>query len=228
LTGYKKIKDFLIKYNDESEKNDAMFYEHHGLKYENISNIIGSIYNVFITQVLNFNVIITDAYLLARVFKKFKIYNTNITQRSTDEPEEPHNIIIYAGNTHSQRYRLFLEYLGFRQVESAGNLEKPEPDMTNCVKISDIKQPFFSIWYDYKEDLEPLKMDGISKGSFDLDFQFDTSTITNLFKEPVVPPGLDFQFDTSTITNLFKEPVVPPGLEADASLDRRTPDFMVS
>jgi hypothetical protein len=100
---------------------------------------------------------------------------------------------------------LFLRYLGFIPVESAGNLEKPEPGMTNCVKISDIKQPFFSIWYDYKEDLEPLKMDGISKGSFDLDFQFD-----------------------STITNLFKEPVVPPGLEADASLDRRTPDFMVS
>ena len=81
--------------------------------------------------------------------------------------------------------------------------------MTNCVKMSEIRQPFFSKWYDFETDLDPVNMHMFfenSKGSFDLDFQFDNSTITNLFKEPVVPPGL----------------------EADASLDRRTPELMVS
>jgi len=205
LTGYKKIKYFLIQYKNESFTKDPMtFCKDYQLECENISNIIGSIYNVFITQVLYFNSIITDAYLLARVFKTFKIEHQE-KRRSTDEPSEPHNIIIYAGNNHSQRCRKFLKYLGFIPVESAGGLEKPEPHMTNCVMISHITQPFFSKWYDFETDLDPVKMDENSKGSFDLDFQFD-----------------------STITNPFKEPVVPPGLKADASLDRRTPDLMLS
>jgi hypothetical protein len=160
-----------------------------------------------LNEIVKINVLISDAYLLARIFKKFNINNPFIEHRSIDEPEEPHNIIIYAGNMHAENYRKFLKYLGFRQVESAGDLEKPKSDMTNCVMISGITQPFFSKWYDFETDLDPVKMDENSEGSFDLDFQFDTSTITNPFKEPVVPPGL----------------------KADASLDRRrTPDLMLS
>ena len=193
LTDYKKIKNFLYEYKNDSLKKDDLFFENYGLKYQDISNTISSIYKVFTTQVLYFNVIITDAYLLARIFKTFKIDNPHIEQRKTDEPAEPHNIIIYAGNFHCQNYRKFLRSLGFRVVEKSGPLEKQPLEakiMKNCVDMTSITQPLFSKWYDY-EDEEPFYNYVVPiEYSFDVDFKFDTSTITKLFKEPVVPPKL--------------------------------------
>ena len=58
---------------------------------------------------------VPDAYTLARIFKKFKL-NTDKPEkkRVTDEPEESHNIIIYAGDNHCEIYRKFLnEVLNF-------------------------------------------------------------------------------------------------------------------
>jgi hypothetical protein len=70
--------------------------------------------------------------------------------RKTDEPAEPHNIVIYTGNAHSQRYRLFLKYLGFNLIESSGGLKDPD-QFSNCVDISRINQPFFSKWEDRQD-----------------------------------------------------------------------------
>ena len=203
LTDYEKIKKFLDEDKRPSFKKDDIFYDNFGLKYQDISNTISSIYKVFGTQVLNFNVIITDAYLLARIFKTFKIDNPDIKQRPTDEPAEPHNIIIYAGNAHSQRYRKFLRSLGFRVVEESGPLEKQPPEaktMKHCVNMTPITQPLFSKWYDY-EDEETSSKYVVPMEEYSFDLHFDTSAIT--------------------ITNIFKEPVVPPELNEYVSVDRR-------
>jgi len=97
-----------------------------------------------------YNSFITDAYLLARVFKKFDIDTEDqLKKRSTDEPEEPHNIIIYGGTSHCKIYRKFLTQLGFEDKGSSGqmNYENLLPgDVEKCINMSSIKQPLFSDW----------------------------------------------------------------------------------
>ena len=60
------------------------------------------------------NSVLVDAYTLSRIFKKFNLYPENEQKiRTSDEPETASNIIIYAGNNHSNTYRKFLEKIGF-------------------------------------------------------------------------------------------------------------------
>ena len=78
------------------------------------------------------------------MFKEFDI--------DTDEPKEAHNIIIYAGDRHSDRIRKFLhEKVGFKLIDYAGrkwpkedkDLDPPgEPK--NCIHMESFPQPFFS------------------------------------------------------------------------------------
>jgi hypothetical protein len=97
-----------------------------------------------------YNSFIIDAYLLARLFKKFDIDTEDpLKKRSTDEPEEPHNIIIYGGTSHCKIYRKFLTQLGFEDKGSSGEMdyEKLFPgDVEKCINMSAIKQPLFSDW----------------------------------------------------------------------------------
>lgn len=97
-----------------------------------------------------YNCIVIDGYLLARVFKKFNIDTTDLNKkRPTDEPEEPHNIIIYAGNDHSKVYRKFLTQLGFEDKGSSGHMDSEidsEDTVYKCIDMSKIKQPLFSDW----------------------------------------------------------------------------------
>lgn len=96
-----------------------------------------------------------DAYLLARVFKKFDIavpYAKYIPGQeeeeeiqychgtNTDQPIEPHNIVIYAGNNHSQVCREFLSTIGFEEVKK---VVEPVKDGT-CIDMRDFPQPFFN------------------------------------------------------------------------------------
>ena len=97
-----------------------------------------------------FNALIPDGYLLARIFKNFDINNQNPKKkRYTDEPEEPHNIIIYAGDAHSDRIRKFLcEELKFKLIDQAGTKWPKDSTKTdlfsNCIDMRNFPQPFFS------------------------------------------------------------------------------------
>ena len=83
-----------------------------------ISNFIQNL-QIFVNLTKKIDALFIDAYLLARIFKTFKI-NDPDKRRLVDEPSEPHNIIIYAGSGHSARYRKFLNTLGFKTLEKSG------------------------------------------------------------------------------------------------------------
>lgn len=94
-----------------------------------------------------------DAYLLARVFKDFNMdeMEEKAYKGATHQPKRAHNIIIYAGDAHSNNYREFLSYIGFTEIDSSGiDLEKPNPYVhlfdkpKNCLDMRNIQQPFFS------------------------------------------------------------------------------------
>jgi len=160
--------------------------------YNDIKKLLESMYDIF-DKVFDFNLLIVDAYLLARIFKTFKIDNPySYNRRKTDEPAEPHNIVIYAGNAHSKRYRLFLTYLGFNLIKSSGGLEKPEK-FTNCVDIRDIDQPFFGKWQDRKDNPLDEKYFGTPDDlyySFESAFTFLPPAGFIPFDEPNVPYDL--------------------------------------
>ena len=70
-------------------------------------------------------------------------------KRNFDEPEKPHNIIIYAGNAHADRCRKFLEDVAsFKRLEQ-NTVENPIR-AKNCLDMTGITQPLFS--YTPKDD----------------------------------------------------------------------------
>jgi hypothetical protein len=108
---------------------------------------------------------VPDAYTLARIFKKFNLNPEKVEKkRHTDEPEEAHNIIIYAGDNHCEIYRKFFsEVLKFTPIARLGG--GPDVVGTNLIPVNciDIKptppirsifssspgwsiQPLFSAW----------------------------------------------------------------------------------
>ena len=93
---------------------------------------------------------VADAYLLSRIFKTFDTKTTHpVKKRIFDEPEKPHNIIIYAGNAHADRCRKFLEDVAsFKRLEQ-NTVENPI-HAKNCLDMSGITQPLFS--YTPKDD----------------------------------------------------------------------------
>ena len=97
-----------------------------------------------------YNSFLIDGYLLARVFKKFDIDTEDPDKkRPTDEPQEPHNIIIYGGTSHCAVYRKFLKELGFEDIGSSGEMDYEKlskGDVSSCIDMSTIKQPLFSDW----------------------------------------------------------------------------------
>jgi len=97
----------------------------------------------------------TDVYLLARVFKDFNMddMEEKAYKGATHQPNRAHNIIIYAGEDHSDSYRNFLSYIGFTEIDSSGiDLDNPNPHPSlhiptiprNCLDMRHINQPFFS------------------------------------------------------------------------------------
>jgi hypothetical protein len=104
--------------------------------------------NIFIAQfnelrkfLIPINAAVVDCYTLSRIFKRFNLQPENPQKRrTTDEPETPSNIIIYAGNNHSNRYRKFLKEIHFSLIADIGSTKKP---VRNCINMSerDTKQP---------------------------------------------------------------------------------------
>ena len=99
---------------------------------------------------------------MARVFKKFDIDTEDLDKkRPTDEPEEPHNIIIYGGTAHCKIYRKFLTQLGFEDKGSAGELDYENlipGHVEKCINMSAIKQPLFSDWPPIKPNLSAISI----------------------------------------------------------------------
>ena len=87
--------------------------------------------------------LVADTYLLARVFKDFNMneIEKKAYKGATDQPDKAHNIIIYAGNAHSEVYRKFLNQLDFKQIATTGVSSN---EFFTCVNMKKINQPFFS------------------------------------------------------------------------------------
>lgn len=119
----------------------------------------------FVSHTSSINLLFTDSYLLARIFKTFKINDPDPDKRRlVDEPSEPHNIIIYSGNNHSKEYREFLDdFIGFKTLEKSGNgfdgvykglrfhkcIDIKQP---NLAGTNTITQPLFNRWPSEKDD----------------------------------------------------------------------------
>jgi hypothetical protein len=129
------------------------------------ADIIISYVKMFKHFLLHMEALIADAYLLSRVFKKFNI-NTDEPKkkRGFDEPQTPHNVIIYAGDLHSKRYRKFLENnMNCKRLEQNIYDHSMPVHSTNCINMEGIKQPLFSYiptegFVHYSEPYQPIKI----------------------------------------------------------------------
>jgi hypothetical protein len=95
----------------------------------------------------NLNGIVTDVYLLSRLFKVFDL--TKMEEKAytgaTDQPAKATNVVIYTGDTHAVRFRNFLEKkLDFKQIAETGlNTTNKDGGYPHCIDMKTIPQPFF-------------------------------------------------------------------------------------
>jgi len=129
-----KIMDFFILNINEKIHFIPQAGKLVGDWFENLKNSeiwLNGIQNISYILIL-VNSIIMDIYTVSRMFKVFNIKKTE------HYPKEPHNIIYYAGNGHTQSIALFLENIGFLKSEQS------DKKMISCVDMKNIKQPLFS------------------------------------------------------------------------------------
>jgi len=94
-----------------------------------------------------------DVYCIARMFKGFNIEDKTKTAYPgadyLDQPRRAHNIIIYAGERHSENIRNFLKKLEFDEIDSAGGwLDKTHTGATvenTCIDVRKFHMPFFTM-----------------------------------------------------------------------------------
>lgn len=127
--GY-NIRTILNRFHEMSQRITRTIYNildknHNNLVTEQDINYLGN----FTTNITS---IFMDGYTLSRIFKKFNVKDSN-------QPEEPHNIIIYTGNYHSNNYRDFLASNGYTRT-TAYAIE----GYRDCVDVKGIEQPLFS------------------------------------------------------------------------------------
>lgn len=83
-----------------------------------------------------------DLYVLSRMFKSFNLTKPAFAGAvAFDQPTQALNIVIYAGDAHSQKYRRFLNMLDFKEVAKTGHANN---DQISCIDMKYIPQPFFS------------------------------------------------------------------------------------
>ena len=98
-------------------------------------------YFILFRDFVNLTVFSADIYLLARIFKSHDITRTAYEGAiKQDQPQNSHNIIIYAGNIHSGMYRDFLTYIGFDEMFFIGD----KSSKNTCIDMRQHKEPFFS------------------------------------------------------------------------------------
>ena len=167
-----KLKEFIDKHKNETQevtKEICKIYNvetnKKAFSWDSILVVINFYRNLktFFAYTMNINSLFTDAYLLARIFKTFKI-NDPEKRRLVDEPSQPHNIIIYAGSNHSNRCREFLEFIGFKTLEKSGKGFDGIYDglkYNKCIDIEQlnletnktITQPLFNTWPSEEDDM---------------------------------------------------------------------------
>lgn len=115
------------------------------LKYEYIYDYqLVTYINKSIELLGTLKTIFVDYYALLRVFTNFDMNDMEKAYAgATDQPPTANNIIIYAGDSHSARYRRFLESIGNVPIEKTGNFFRDDTIPQNCINMSDITQPFF-------------------------------------------------------------------------------------
>ena len=108
------------------------------LSEEKNSNILVKLYNKIANLVLfvffDLFTKILDLYTVARIFHQFKPFNTT---------PQADNVIIYAGENHSQTIRNILDRFGF-QNGAKSDASSKQQDNFQCLNISQFKQPFFT------------------------------------------------------------------------------------
>ena len=150
----KTVKEFIITVNKYKINGEYDFINY------NVSDLKILINLEFVAMLITINAYITDYYLLCRIFKVFDFTKLK-NHRWTDEPEEPHNIIIYAGDLHSENVRKFLqENLGFKMISDT----QSRNGIDNCISMLNFPQPFFSNhkkvkWSDELEEEEEIDDD---------------------------------------------------------------------
>lgn len=87
---YNSLKDFL------QESYEMIKYNFHLRKQTEIINNLNYLF-------FNIGLLLVDIYCLSRIFKNFK--------SNGKSPSEPNTIIIYTGNSHSETYRNFLNFI---------------------------------------------------------------------------------------------------------------------
>lgn len=138
-----EIKEFIIRYTIEDALKSWEIWKLNVYKVFNGKdwNEIYSALNRIYYETVSANARVTDAYALARMFKKFDIKKKAARDTYIDQPIEPHNIIIYAGDAHSETYRDFLTHIGFKTISSVNSSKH---NISNCINMKDFPQPFFS------------------------------------------------------------------------------------
>ena len=167
LESYKQS-DVELDHDGETKKyplynfDDLRVQDVDGDNYEHF-NFLKKLLDKIYHNLLLVETLLADGYLLARVFKVFNIDDEDETkQRLTDEPYQPHNIVIYAGDNHSDRYRDFLKKkLNFELIAVTGK-DWRDKHSTNpyeyCISMKEFPQPFFE--YDKKVNwLEDVSSD---------------------------------------------------------------------
>ena len=145
-------KKFLLNFFEKEIIKSAMIHREYfqsKFKTYNTNNINIDDIMKGIEHTIPPNSVVIDMYTISRMFKKFK----NVK----NQPENPHNIILYAGEAHSTMYRTFFKELDFKNVSETKGVSynyfnsdlskkkyKSNSSYNNCVDISNFKQPFFS------------------------------------------------------------------------------------
>ena len=127
------IKDYIDTI--DKYKVNGGIYNFEGAPESDIKLLANS---MCIQMLIIINTYVADYYLLCRIFREFDLSLYAKSERWTDEPKEPHNIIIYAGNEHSKKVRRFLKELDFDTIHST------DTSVKNCIYMKDFPQPFFS------------------------------------------------------------------------------------
>lgn len=144
------LRDPIEEFIKKEIKTEAQTYR--GLFRKNIPMILNPANDdIFVTSFQTVyeatviaNARVADAYTLARVFKTFDTTKPTAKGETVDQPTQPHNIIIYAGNAHNDLYRKFLETIGFKELAKTGSSTDAAPKVRNCIDMKNFPQPLFS------------------------------------------------------------------------------------